>query len=113
MRHYDASGNVSRGYQQVGGIGTSGDAVIAREVESRSFYGADDRLRMFQTYAVRRTEWSNCGARGGVVGLATESLMNPSEAVAAQPAYHEREPQPVTLQARPLLVPAPPPGKPE
>ena len=58
-RHYDASGNVSRGYQQVGGIGTSGDAVIAREVESRSFYGADDRLRMFQTYEVRRTDWSN------------------------------------------------------
>ncbi|HEX5871272.1 MAG TPA: RHS repeat-associated core domain-containing protein, partial [Longimicrobium sp.] len=59
LREYDASGNVSRGYQQVGGIGSGGDGVIAREVESRSFYGADDRLRVFQTYDVRRTDQSN------------------------------------------------------
>jgi uncharacterized protein RhaS with RHS repeats len=59
------------------------------------------------------TRFIRAAARGGVVGLATESLTNPSEAVAAQPAYREREPQPVTLKARPLLVPTPPPGKPE
>ncbi|MBW3572315.1 MAG: hypothetical protein KY467_14535 [Gemmatimonadetes bacterium] len=29
-----------------------------REVESRSFYGADDRLRMFQTYDERRGDAS-------------------------------------------------------
>ena len=57
-RQYDASGNVSRGFQQVAGIGTYG-TIVAREVESRSFYGADDRLRMFQTYDVRRTDHSN------------------------------------------------------
>jgi hypothetical protein len=53
-RHYDAGGNVLRGYQRVAGP-EDGLVVITREVDSRSYYGADDRLRAFQKTDVRRT----------------------------------------------------------
>jgi RHS repeat-associated protein len=63
-RHYDASGNVSGGYQRVGGMTSLGQPGVVREVESRSFYGADDRLRVHQTYDMRRTDWSNTTQAG-------------------------------------------------
>jgi RHS repeat-associated protein len=56
-RWYDGGGNVTRGLQRVwqpAGGGMAGN-VPGREVETRSYYGADDRLRVLQKYDVRRS----------------------------------------------------------
>ncbi|HEX6373279.1 MAG TPA: RHS repeat-associated core domain-containing protein [Longimicrobium sp.] len=58
IRRYDLGGNVTYGYQRVGQQ-VDGGVQIGREVESRSYYGADDRLRVLQKLDIRRTDWSN------------------------------------------------------
>ena len=57
-QRYDTGGNVTRSYQRVGQQ-VDGGVQIGREVETRSYYGADDRLRAYQKMDVRRTDWSN------------------------------------------------------
>ncbi|HEX5871782.1 MAG TPA: RHS repeat-associated core domain-containing protein [Longimicrobium sp.] len=58
-RRYDPAGNMIRGFQRVGGTGGSGTTEIRQEVDTRSYYGADDRLRVLQRYDFRRTEELN------------------------------------------------------
>ena len=53
-RGYDLSGNADRSWRLVGGYFASGTN-IAQTVESRSYYGADERLRVFQQWDVRQT----------------------------------------------------------
>jgi RHS repeat-associated protein len=50
---YDNAGNNTRRYQYVGRADGSTSWMIGQEVESRSYYGADGRLRAFQKYDVR------------------------------------------------------------
>jgi RHS repeat-associated protein len=57
-RRYDAGGNVTRTYQRVAQQ-VDGGVQPGHEVETRTYYGADDRLRAFQKMDVRRTDWSN------------------------------------------------------
>jgi RHS repeat-associated protein len=57
-RRYDAGGNVTHTYQRVAQQ-VDGGVQPGHEVETRTYYGADDRLRAFQKMDVRRTDWSN------------------------------------------------------
>jgi RHS repeat-associated protein len=58
-RFFDAGGNVTRTYQRVARPASDGGVEPGREVETRSYYGADDRLRVFQKMELRRTTFSN------------------------------------------------------
>jgi hypothetical protein len=67
-RQYDAGGNVTRGYQRVG-QSVSGVIRVSREEETRSYYGADDRLRAVQKLDIRSTDfetYESAGVWGGV-----------------------------------------------
>ena len=68
-RGYDDAGNVVQSWRMVAGPTSNGRDVV-QTVESRSYYGADDRLRVFQQWDVRRTGQSHIGqpytARAGV-----------------------------------------------
>jgi RHS repeat-associated protein len=68
---YDASGNQDRSVQQV--WRANGYSVeLARESESRSFYGSDERLRAFQEYSV-----SHSGGVGTSSGVWEEYRYDP------------------------------------
>jgi RHS repeat-associated protein len=49
-RTYDLAGNASTGFQVVTGDGPDGGTVTTRIVQSRSYYGHDNKLRAFQEY---------------------------------------------------------------
>ncbi|HEX2207817.1 MAG TPA: RHS repeat-associated core domain-containing protein, partial [Longimicrobium sp.] len=65
-RAYDAGGNVTRGYQRVG-QSVNGVIQVGREVETRNYYGADDRLRVLQKLEIRDGE-------AGVAGYETAGV---------------------------------------
>ena len=56
---FGAGGNVTRTYQLVARQTAEGGVEPGREVETRSYYGADDRLRVLQRMELRRTTDSN------------------------------------------------------
>lgn len=58
VRRFDGGGNVHHTYQRVARP-AEGGVEPGREVETRSYYGADDRLRVLQKMDVRRTTWTN------------------------------------------------------
>ena len=58
-QRYDTGGNVISTYQRRARAGSDGGVELGSEVETRSYYGADDRLRAFQKMDVRRTDDTN------------------------------------------------------